>query len=190
MFLRSVDHSVRSRQHVGWNRQAELLRCFHISPPESGKPYSGVSRVGGFVPPALEFSFVKFDGRTRRSHESANTLDNDSDCALDIRISTLSGLWKNRASSMGQQRNHIGREVIRESGTILLESRKKFLVLVAFLADKADFFVSNLLITTPRFPKNKASYSGMLLAQDMGPKAIETVNFNRGLYGRCCRNPT
>jgi hypothetical protein len=77
----------------------------------------------------------------------------------------------------------------RESGTILLESRKKFLVLVAFLAQKADFFVANLLITTPRFSKKNASYSGMLLAQDIGPKAIETVNFNRGLYGRC-RNPT
>ena len=90
---------------------------------------------------------------------------------------------------MRQQWNHIGREVNREAGTILVESRKKFLVLVAFLAHKADFFVSNLLITTPRFPKNNASYSGMLLAQDIGPKAIETINFNRGLYGRC-RNPT
>ena len=49
----------------------------------------------------------------------------------------------------------LGREVIRESGTILLESRKKFLVLVAFLAHQADFFVSNLLITTPRFPKKQ-----------------------------------
>src|SRR5580765_484989 len=49
----------------------------------------------------------------------------------------------------------LGREVIRESGTILLESRKKFLVLVAFLAHQADFFVSNLLITTSRFPKRQ-----------------------------------
>ena len=90
---------------------------------------------------------------------------------------------------MRQQWNHIGREVNREAGTILVESRKKFLVLVAFLAHKADFFVLNLLITTPRFPKNNASYSGMSLAQDIGPKAIETINFNRGFYGRC-RNPT
>ena len=56
---------------------------------------------------------------------------------------------------MRQQWNHIGREVNREAGTILVESRKKFLVLVAFLAHKADFFVLNLLITTHRFPKKE-----------------------------------
>jgi hypothetical protein len=49
----------------------------------------------------------------------------------------------------------LGREVNREAGTILLESRKKFLVLFAFFAQKADFFVSNLLITTSRFPKKE-----------------------------------